>query len=294
MTITDALATGAKELRKSHIGSAALEAELLLSAVLKKPREYLLIHGDKELTKNEQNQFMASVQERKTHKPLAYITGEKEFYGLPFFVNEHVLIPRPETEHIVDEAKRILAYWNARKRSFYVVDIGTGSGCIIIALLRYHMQQNTSMPGRFFASDCSPEAITLAQKNAKRHGVENDIQFLIGNLLEPFREQKQDDGEETLVVANLPYVPSHETATLPLAYEPRIALDGGRDGLDVYRGLIQELEKLAPPLTVLLECMPPQIPLAQELIHYSLPDAQIHILQDLAQRNRILHIRYEQ
>jgi len=296
MTITEALIIATRTLREANIGSGALDAELLLSVVLKKPREYLLAHGENALMPHDEKLFQELVKERTTWKPLAYLTGEKEFYGLRFLVNEHVLIPRPETELLIEQALPIIHFFIAHKKSFRVVDVGTGSGCIIVTLVKtLEQHKHEKSLGQYYALDLSYEALRVAQENAKRHEMLNRIIFLQGNLLEPFIEQEaaSERKDETLVLANLPYLPSGTTRVSPLVHEPRVALDGGQDGLDIYRALLQQLELLSRPFTVLLECMPPQGATLKELVHYTFPKATITIKNDLSNLERLVQIRVE-
>jgi release factor glutamine methyltransferase len=168
------------------------------------------------------------IRKRLEGCPVAYLVGRKEFYGLEFAVSPAVLIPRPDTEHVVIEALAL-----AKKlESPRIVDVGTGSGAIAIALARHH-------PGaQVIATDVSAEALEMARRNAEKHGLANRIRFLRGNLLEPVAGEAFD-----LIVSNPPYIPSAELPRLPIGvrqYEPLIALDGGPDGFAVFDRLVAQ------------------------------------------------------
>lgn len=183
MTIYQLLEKNSELLKKNNTPNPHFEAEILLSHVFKKPREFILTHPEFELKQSQVTRYALCVARRMKGEPIAYITGHKEFYGLDFFVNKNVLIPRPETEMMVEEIMK-LGTWNMEHTTF--IDVGTGSGCIIITLNKllscgYPQLRNA----RFFGIDISKSALAIARKNAKFHGVERCINFLYGDLLEP-------------------------------------------------------------------------------------------------------------
>lgn len=193
---------------------------------------YLITHTDEELLSTAHEQFQQLVEERMTGKPLAYLLGWAEFYGRRFVVNEHVLIPRPATEDLVEQALPLVEMVSQKLgRSLTVADIGTGSGCIAITLAL----QSPDVE-KIYATDTSSEAIAIARKNAEEHGVEKKLEFLLGNMLAPLAGKPID-----FIVSNPPYVPSRELEnpfskeTRGLTFEPRQALDGGIDGLAYVR-----------------------------------------------------------
>jgi len=202
-----------------------LDAERLLLFVLhQKEPVWLHTRSDHELSEAEQKEFERAVQERASGKPLAYIVGEWEFYGRPFYVTPDVLIPRPATEELVAAA---LPYIHPGAT---VADIGTGSGAIAVTLA-------LETSARVLATDVSAAALKVAKKNAQRYGVESRIEFLQGDMLSPLAHKKID-----LIVSNPPYLPAEALAkagwavdTVGLSFEPRIALDGGSDGRDFVR-----------------------------------------------------------
>jgi|SRR5581483_2128579 len=215
----------------------ALEAEMLLSSVLQKPRTEIFAHPETKVRFQDLVRFETLVRRRHGGEPVAYLTGEKEFYGLRLKVDRRALIPRPETEELVLEALK------QHPRS--VADIGTGSGAIALALAA-HLPKAS-----IYATDISEEALDLARENALRLKLDARIKFLRGNLAEPLPEPVE------LMVANLPYIMSPWLKNLPkeiTEFEPNLALDGGVDGLKYYRELFARAsEKLLPGGKILYE-----------------------------------------
>jgi len=225
-----------------------MDAERLLLHVLKRSEtSWLYAHDDTELERTQRANLHDVTDQRATGKPLAYILGEWEFYGRPFFVNESVLIPRPSTEDLIDAALSAISRL-AGSRPLVVADIGTGSGCIAITLILESRSRNPHSAGalrgkrelRVIATDISEAALAVARQNAKRHGVLDQIEFLHGDMLVPFDPaswRAQGKPQVDLLVSNPPYVPTAELADAPnnpatfgLAFEPQVALDGGADG----------------------------------------------------------------
>lgn len=247
-----------------------------MSFVLKNPKEFLLANPQKNLTLIQEKKFAALVKRRQQYEPIAYLIGEKEFFGLKFFVTDKVLIPRPETEMLVEE---ILKINNSQKLT--IADIGTGSGCIAITLAK----QLTG--NKIYATDISKPALKLAEKNNRFH--QTKVEFCQGNLLAPIKNEKID-----LIVANLPYGNkkiwknfSTEQKT-GLSYEPTIALYAGDFGLAKYEELFNQLTayKLNPRFIV-IEIDPAQSPMIKKIIRRLLPQAKIEIKKDLAKLDRI-------
>lgn len=202
--------------------SARLEAQILLAYVLKCKKVDLLVRYDEQPSEADRGAFRELIKRRVDGWPVAYLVGFREFYMLPFEVTPAVLIPRPETETLVVEAIRLL------KPGATVLDLGTGSGCISISIA--HQKKDT----RVTTVDISPDALDVARRNADRHGVANRITFLQGDLFAPVPRDATFD----VVVSNPPYVTPAELATLApdvRDHEPRLALDGGPDGLAFYR-----------------------------------------------------------
>lgn len=228
ITIKEALELARKQLRESGTDTPALDAEVLLAHVTGLDRAGLYRQWERSLSEEEEARFFALAGRRLSGEPVAYLTGHKEFMGLDFVVNPHVLIPRPETELLVETALELLP------PSPVVVDAGTGSGAIAVSLAALH-------PGALvYATDCSPEALAVAGLNAERHGVAGRVFFCQGDLLEPLSGCIPAGGVD-LIAANLPYISREDLPGLPREvrlFEPSLALDGGAGGLELYRRLI--------------------------------------------------------
>ncbi len=251
-----------------------LEAELLLAHVLRTSRTRLLAHLDHRLDPDQLADYQTIVTLRASGHPLPYLTGHIEFYGLDFEVTPDVLIPRPETETLVERA--------LARRPATVIDVGTGSGCIAVALA-VHLPQAT-----VYATDISMAALTVARRNAERHRVADRVRLLAGDLLAPC------SGAVDLMVSNPPYIAEPEFAALPLSvreHEPRLALDGGADGLAVIRRLLaQAAALLKPGGTLLLEIGASQGKAVRDLARAHFPTASIRIHPDLAGHDRVLEV----
>ncbi len=289
MTIKQSIVWAIKILKKSKTLSPSLDAEILLSFVIKKPREFLYAHSEKKLTAAQLLKFKKLIARRAKHEPIAYITGLKEFFGLDFFVNKNVLIPRPETEILVEEVLRKIQNTKYKIQDTSIVDVGTGSGAIAIALAR-------RLPNaKIFATEISSGAMEVARKNIKHH--EAAVTLIHGDLLKPVIRKIENCKlkiENLLIVANLPYLTTRQwQKTQPeiKKYEPRTALDGGTDGLNYYRELLQQIEFLvthySSPITSIFEIDPSQKKSITKLIKRRFPSAKIKIKQDLSGRNRI-------
>jgi release factor glutamine methyltransferase len=239
-----ALVSAVQRLQEAGCENGSLDAQVLLAHVLGQERSWLFAHHDYLLTESEAEQFTELVARRSRYEPVAYLIGRKDFYGLEFCVDERVLIPRPETELLVD---MVLAQIRSRKNRQQVVvaDVGTGSGAIAVTVAIHAPE------ARVFGLDVSPAALAVAQHNGERLAQENSVNFLQSDLLEALPEPVD------LIVANLPYVTDEEYLTLMpdvREYEPRLALQAGVQGLDVIERLLQQVHKhLKPDGAVLLE-----------------------------------------
>ena len=219
---------GTNELKQKKIESSRLDSELLLSKILKKKREEILINLDQEIGEQHLLEYNELIKRRSQNEPIAYILKEKELWSKFFFVSSDTLIPRPETELMVEKLVEIF-----KEKKISILDMGTGSGCILISLLSE--LKNSKGVG----IDISKKAVKIAKKNAKSHGVLNRIKFLNKSLESEFN-QKFD-----LIVSNPPYIKSNQIKNLKddiKRYEPRIALDGGNDGLDLIKKVIYKTE----------------------------------------------------
>ncbi len=268
MTLKEALAEARRRLQ--GVPEAALESELLLRHHLDISLPELYLRLNDKLAPEQERGYLWLIDRRLDGEPSAYITGQREFYGLPFYVNPSVIIPRPETELLVARALELCGRYSTP----VIADIGTGSGVIAIMLAR-HLPQ-----ARLYAIDISPQALETARCNARRHGVEGRIEFIQGDLLMPLPEAVD------AVAANLPYVRSDE---LPNAFEPRHALDGGADGLDMLRRLGDELpSKLKDGGSVFLEIGLGQAAAVGDMLKSSLPLAHVDIFPDMAGIERVM------
>ena len=274
MTWQEALVRASEILKQNRIEDATLESELLLRHTLKIDRVRLYVESERELTSEQETTFWQLVDRRLKGEPTAYITGHREFYGLDFDVSPAVLIPRPETELLVEKA---LALAKSRPAAT-VADIGTGCGAIAIALVKHIPEV------RIYATDISTEALRVARNNAEKHGVTGRITFLQGNLLEPLPEPVD------LIIANLPYVRRSDIPQKgPLSFEPRAALDGGEAGLDTIRELCRQVSgKLRPNGCLLLEIGQGQVKAVSDLLKSRFPAATIEVAPDLAGIERVV------
>ncbi|WP_198306638.1 peptide chain release factor N(5)-glutamine methyltransferase [Dehalobacterium formicoaceticum] len=240
LKIAEWLSWGDKMLQEAGLENSRREAELLLAAVLEISFTLLLTRLQEEINPLQGKAFQKLILQRQNLEPLQYLTGVQNFMSLDFEVNEAVLIPRWDTERLVELALEQLKDNSAP----LVADVGTGSGAIIVSLAKYLQR------GHFFAIDISPEALQVAERNARRHGLAEEITFLIGDLLEPLLTPAGDGRMKfDLVVSNPPYIPIAEIYSLPsdVQKEPHLALAGGEDGLSYYRRILPQVKEILKP-----------------------------------------------
>jgi len=246
MDVRSALADAIAQLEHENVPSARLAAELLLMHTLGQDRAWLYGHTEKKLDTLAMEQYFLLIAQRASGIPTQQLTGRQEFWGLDFEVTPDVLIPRPETEHVIEVALERLgtgpdAIRTRRKEALRVADVGTGSGCIAISLAKEFQS------ARIFATDISPRALEVARRNATRHGIASRIRFVECNLLDAFeRRPPQFD----LIVSNPPYIGRQEAASLPREvreHEPDIALFGGETGVEIYAPLVTQAGALLKP-----------------------------------------------
>jgi release factor glutamine methyltransferase len=251
MQLRAVLKTGLEELLHHHVPSSQLAAELLLMHVLDCDRGFLYAHAEKEISAENVDRFLGLVRERSTGKPTQYITGHQEFWGLDFEVTPDVLIPRPETEHLVECVLELAVQQSsAQDARFRIVDVGTGSGCIALALA-------SEFPRAIiFGADISRPALVVASRNAVRLDMAERVKFLESDLLERFQDE-DFAGTLDFVVSNPPYVSAKEIASVQREvreFEPRIAWGGLERGDELYRRLFpQALGALKPGGFVVVE-----------------------------------------
>lgn len=259
-------------------GVTPITAQALLAHVLLRDRAWLLAHTEATLTPEQSARFAALLARAAQGEPLAYLTGEREFCGLAFTVTPDVLIPRPETEGLVDVALR----WSGQypQTAPGVVDVGAGSGAVAVTLAARLPQ------ARITAVDVSLAALDVARRNASRHGVVERIEFVQGNLLEDL------SGPFDAILANLPYIPTGALQTLDvIRWEPSLALDGGPDGLDLIGTLIrQAATRLLPGGLLALEIQYDQGPAVAALCRDAFPTAPVTIERDLAGLDRVVRV----
>jgi release factor glutamine methyltransferase len=275
--IRTALAQARQLLEGEGVDSPGLDAELLLAHVLGANRAKVLAWPDRQLTPKQLTLYRNLVDRRAGREPLAYILGHREFFGLDLRVDRRVLIPRPETEVLVEQALRVARHGQSPLR---IADVGAGSGAVAVALA-VHLPEAT-----VYALDTSAGALEVTAANARRHQVSNQVHCLQGHLLEPLPEPVH------LIVGNLPYVTAEEWETLApeiRAYEPRTALLGGADGLDLIRELLATASPhLEPGGAILLEIGANQGMAAMAAAQGQFPDAQVALHQDYAGLDRVV------
>ncbi|MEN6460204.1 MAG: peptide chain release factor N(5)-glutamine methyltransferase [Syntrophomonas sp.] len=275
-TIKDVLEWTTRYFADKGIQEPRLEAEVLLAGVLGKDRVYLYAHYDIPLNQEERNGYKEFISRRVGREPVAYITGHREFMSLDFEVSRDVLIPRPETELLVETALELASHTRINR----ICDVGTGSGVIAVSIGHYLTGLDIS------ATDISESALAIARGNADWHGVQ--VTFLRGDLLSPLQEELKFD----LITANLPYVAPEKYAQLEPEvkdYEPMLALVAAGDGLDLYRRLAPQcLDLLAPGGYTLWEIDPEQTPYLPAIMTGF---DKVEIIKDLAGRNRLVKAR---
>lgn len=279
---------------------------ILTAAALDRPKVFILAHPEYELTDDELSRATSFLDRRATHEPVAYILGHKEFYGRDFIVTRDTLVPRPETEHIVELAlneveSRMKNEKSSDRKKILIADIGTGSGNIIISLATEVKRSESKIEDRklktsLHATDISDGALDIAKKNAEQHNVADMISFSVGNLLEPLADTIAEY-DNVLITANLPYLSESIYASADpdvQNFEPVSALVSGTDGLDHYRALFAQfatLPKQPEHFVFFCEISPEQAPLIPDLIHQYFPSLKPEIYTDLAGLSRIVVIR---
>lgn len=264
--------------REKGIETPRLDAEVLLAHVLEKPRIYLYVHYDQPLDPDELAAYRGFVRRRGAREPVAYLVGEREFMGLTFAVSPAVLVPQPDTEALVSEARKRLQ----GKSGVRIADVGTGSGAIALSLLH-------ALPDLTAAAvDVSAAALKVARENADRFGLTDRVMFYEGDLLAPLLGQTFD-----AVLSNPPYIPRGDIAALPpeVQAEPRLALDGGADGLDFYRRLVREAAAfLCPGGFLAVEAGQGEAVVISELARTN-GWIEVEITKDLAGIDRVVTMR---
>lgn len=271
MTYREAVEFGTKCLTDAGVPDAALDAWYLLQMVCKIERSYYYVHGEDDITQDAQKEYEIAVQKRAEHIPLQYIIGEQEFMGLRFKVNSNVLIPRQDTETLVEQVLKIV------KPGMKVLDLCTGSGCVLISVLK-NAPELTGM-----GSDISKTALLVAKENAKLHEV--DAEWVRSDLFDNITETFD------VIMANPPYIPTGEILSLMPEvrdFEPENALDGGADGLDFYRKIAGQVKDyLNPGGYVYMEIGYDQGEAVSELMRNA-GFTEVEVIKDLARNDRVV------
>lgn len=271
MTYREAVEFGTKCLTDAGVPDAALDAWYLLQMVCKIERSYYYVHGEEDITQDAQKEYEIAVQKRAEHIPLQYIIGEQEFMGLRFKVNSNVLIPRQDTETLVEQVLKIV------KPGMKVLDLCTGSGCVLISVLK-NAPELTGM-----GSDISKTALLVAKENAKLHEV--DAEWVRSDLFDNITETFD------VIMANPPYIPTGEILSLMPEvrdFEPENALDGGADGLDFYRKIVGQVKDyLNPGGYVYMEIGYDQGKAVSELMRNA-GFTEVEVIKDLARNDRVV------
>ncbi|HBI34426.1 MAG TPA: peptide chain release factor N(5)-glutamine methyltransferase [Candidatus Moranbacteria bacterium] len=277
-----------------------LDLEILIANSLGKTREFVLTYPEYKLTKFQISNFKFQINRRLKGEPIAYILGHKEFYGLDFIVNKHTLVPRPETELLVELVLNEISNFQFPISNLGIVDIGTGSGNIIISIANLDSRLRGNDKVEYFGIDISKEALTIAKKNAAANGVDKKIKFLHGSLLEPFiGNWKLEIGNSTIViVANLPYLSKEIYSSAPIdvkKFEPKSALYSPEAGLQHYRKLLEQLQDFLANcqlshVTCFLEISPEQKQPLAKLIKSIFPKTKPEFKKDLAGKWRVCKI----
>ena len=276
MTLKQTLSHAREMLEANDIEDFSLESELLLRHTLNKNRVQLYQDLEEQLSSKQEEDYWNLIERRLNHEPTAYITGHREFYGLDFYVNPNVLIPRPESELLVELALSTAA----NQQVSTIADIGTGCGVIAISLALNLPHVN------IYATDISASALEVAQINCNKHGVAKEIHLLQGDMLNPLPEPVD------LIVANLPYVRKADLPRIiPAKFEPLLALDGGPDGLQKVSQLCRQVKnKLRPTGYLLLEIGQGQRKAVTSLLHSFFQCANIEVALDLGSIDRVVSL----
>ena len=275
MDYSEILSNATDMLKKELINNPSLDSEIILSNVLKINRDKLLLNLDKTINNNEITKFNNLIDRRKKKEPVAYIVGYKNFWKSSFKVNKDVLIPRPETEHLVEEVLKIIP----NNASFNVLDIGTGSGCIIISII---LERKKSYG---VAIDISKKAIYIAKYNAKMQHIQNRIKFVNSNI------DKFSLGKYDLIISNPPYIINYKINYLDddvRLYEPKVALDGGVDGYSEIKNVVKKsVELIKTKGKLVIEIGDKQINFTKEILRVN--GFYINkIVKDLSKKNRCI------
>ncbi len=288
MKIAKALTEAKNTLEKNELKDTTIESEILLCFVLKKNKEYLYTYPEKELTYFQKYKYQRLIRKRIKNIPLPYITGKKTFYGFDFLVNKHVLIPRSETELIIDEVLKLIKEVNNSKK-VNIIDVGTGSGCIITTLSNLIQKRNVN----FYGIDNSKKALKIAKKNSFLYYViKNKVTFLYSDLFKYFTKNKKTILDTNIITANLPYITMKEFKKLKtIQKEPRNALVAKNNGLYYYKKLFKQIKNINTSnkkYYIFCEINPCQVNKIIKLIKKYFPKSVILVKKDIRGLDRLI------
>ncbi|MFC1686363.1 peptide chain release factor N(5)-glutamine methyltransferase [Patescibacteria group bacterium] len=295
MTIKEALRKASAELKQNNIPSSDLDAEVLLEYILKRhgfDRAKILAYPETEISIQDQNKYFELISRRARREPVAYITKGKEFFGISFYTDKRVLIPRPETEILVEEALKTIKKKAETQDQVKVIDIGTGSGCIAITIQKAVQEKFPQIKDKveIYASDISLEALTVAETNLKKHGLKDKIKLHQSDLL------KDVEGEFDLICANLPYLSKKDYSAVDQEiknYEPKKSLKGGDEGVELYLKLFDQISKhIKKEALLLIEIHPYQKEALVKAAREKFKKFKDHTIEDLNHQERILMIQF--
>jgi release factor glutamine methyltransferase len=297
MNLNIILRKSSDELKKAGIPTASLDVRVLLEDVLKKDTSIVFTHPEMPLTNTQYARFRSLIRRRKKGEPVAYLIGHKEFYGYDFFVNKNVLIPRPETELLVEQAIEFIKLKvHKAKSEIKIIDIGTGSGCIIISLiLELYKLSTFSFILKCCASDISSKALYVARKNAKFHQVNKDIKFYYSDLFANKLMPKKYD----VIIANLPYVPTNNSKLIAnnsklrsgIYFEPQKAIFAENNGTKIIKQFLdQAKDRINKDGLILIEVDPRNAKVLQKYTKDIFPKSKVELLKDLAKLDRVIRI----
>ncbi len=294
-TLRQLLNWGQQQLHRAKIKSASLDSEVLLAYILQRPKTFLFTHPQYQPTAKRITAFRRLIKQRRLGRPIAYLTGHKEFYNLKFKVNRHSLIPRPETELMVEE---IIQNLRASSSPHIFIDVGTGSGNIIISVLK-NLPLNKKRSLTAIALDSSVQTLKTAHLNAQTYRLQHKIIFARGHLLNPLKRlMPAKPARHLFMAANLPYLPIkiYRQNFNQLKYEPQSALVTKQNGLGLYQQLLRQLKPLLPQLIrhsaiLYFEILPFQRHHLKKIILANFPQAEIKTKKDLSGRTRLFIIK---
>jgi len=291
MKIADFYRSSVAKLKQSNIKTAELDVKILLKFVLENDEAFLLLHPQMPLTNYQFTKLKKLLKRRQNGEPIAYLTGHKEFFGHDFLVNRNVLIPRPESEFLVETALDFFKL-KAKSKRLKALDMGTGSGCIIISIAKELLTFNFQLSTKLFASDISLKALNVARKNADKHGARKEIRFFHSDLFGNRLLHKKYH----LIIANLPYVPiksSNSKLRTPnsdgITFEPASAIFADDNGTAIIKKFLTEAKKyLNKNGQILIELDPRNALEIHKKAQKLYPDAKIELRKDLSGRDRYI------